>query len=121
MNLSEQVHGGRAGMRTWRRADDRTGVVRDCVDGASDWQAHKQSAAASDSGVVSDRLLLITATGGTTACSWGDYFNHFINGNRNWQKSLENPEDHEAVINAAARLVGQDERQGGDKSKTAEK
>ena len=26
-------------------------------------------------------------------------------GNRNWQKSLENPEDHEAVINAAARLV----------------
>jgi hypothetical protein len=30
-------------------------------------------------------------------------------GNRNWQKSLENPEDHEAVINAAARLVGKED------------
>ena len=70
---------------------------------------------------------LLLATGGTTLWSWGDYFNHFINGkslylsthfavilereffvcagNRNWQKSLENPEQHQAVINAAARLV----------------
>lgn len=48
---------------------------------------------------------LLVATGGTTLWSWGDYFNHFINGNRNWQKSLENPEQHQAVINAAARLV----------------
>ena len=49
---------------------------------------------------------LLLATGGTTFWSWADYFNHFINGNRNWQKSLENPEEHQAVINAAARLVG---------------
>ena len=53
---------------------------------------------------------LLLATGGTTLWSWGDYFNHFINGNRNWQKSLENPEQHDAVINAAARLVGSDAR-----------
>lgn len=51
---------------------------------------------------------LLLATGGTTLWSWGDYFNHFINGNRNWQKSLENPEQHQDVINAAARLVGTD-------------
>lgn len=38
-------------------------------------------------------------------------------GNRNWQKSLENPEDHEAVINAAARLVGKED--AGDDAKAA--
>ena len=47
---------------------------------------------------------LLLATGVTTAWSWADYFNHFLHGNRNWQKSLENPEEHERVINAAGRF-----------------
>jgi len=40
-------------------------------------------------------------------------------GNRNWQKSLENPEDHEAVINAAARLVGKEDAADGAKAAAA--
>lgn len=46
---------------------------------------------------------LIWSTGITTAWSWADYFNHFINGNRNWQKSLAQPSD--AAATAARRLV----------------
>jgi cardiolipin synthase len=46
---------------------------------------------------------LVVSTALTTAWSWADYFNHFINGNRNWMKSLEKP--NEAAADAATRLV----------------
>eukprot|EP01047_Picozoa_sp_COSAG01_P064889 COSAG01_NODE_8664_length_2704_cov_3.383877_1_plen_79_part_00 len=56
-------------------------------------------------GLGTARCLPALLNGGFVdiGCGGQDYFNHFINGNRNWQKSLAQPST--TAAGAAGRLV----------------